>query len=190
MDKKELRKFMKKKRSSISIDRILIYSAEITGRIMKMREYEEADVILAYVSFSSEVDTHMLINDAIKAGKRIAVPKVEGDIMNFYYVNDFSELKPGAYGILEPEPTNPVEFKESAKYLLLLPGVAFDDDFNRLGYGGGYYDKFTASHDDFNLFTVMPAYELERVSDGVPYEAHDTKPDCIVTELNIYYRSR
>lgn len=186
-NKKQIREYMKKKRSSLTIERIMVYSTHITKTLISMPEYHDADVILAYASFSSEVNTHFLINHAITNGKKIAVPKTlkERD-MDFYYINSLDELSPGNYGIMEPlENAEIVKMEKGKKYLLLLPGIAFDELHSRLGYGGGYYDHFLEKYADMDIYKVMLAYELEKV-DKLPADSYDIPSDKIITEVNIY----
>lgn len=183
--KKQLREEMKKRRSSLTFERILVYSSHIFETVVNMDEYQKADVILAYVSFSSEVDTHFLIKHALSHGKRVAVPKVlDNSEMKFYYINSMDELKPGAFNILEPPAINEMVYNDSEQYIILLPGVAFDDDKNRLGYGGGYYDRFLEKHPE--IYKIMLAYEMEKLEERLPCDEFDVKPDIIITELNIY----
>ena len=182
--KKQLRAEMKRKRQSLSIDRILLHSTHILQKIISLEEYKQADVILAYVSFSSEADTHFLINHALSDGKKVAVPKIyDNREMRFYIINSIDELSPGAFGILEPNTEFELKIKENENYLLLLPGVAFDEEKNRLGYGGGYYDTFLAKHP--HICKLMPAYELQK-HNKLPVDEHDVKADIIITELNCY----
>lgn len=183
--KKNLRIEMKRKRSSLSIERLLVYSSHIFESVVNREEYINADVVLAYVSFSSEVDTHFLIQHALKNGKKVAVPKVfDNNEMRFFYINSLEELKPGAFGILEPEPVSEMIIDNNKKYVILLPGVAFDGDKNRLGYGGGYYDRYLAKYPF--IYKIMLAYELEKVEDKLPTNEYDVKSDIIITELNTY----
>lgn len=176
---------MKKKRSSLSIERLLVYSSHIFETVVNREEYINADVVLAYVSFSSEVDTHFLIRHALKNGKKVAVPKVFPNAeMKFFYIDSLDELKPGAYGILEPENSREVAYDDSKNYVILLPGVAFDEDKNRLGYGGGYYDRFLEKHP--KIFKIMLAYELEKAEEKLPSDAFDVRSDIIITELRTY----
>lgn len=182
--KKQLRTEMKLKRQSLSVDRILLHSSHILQKIVKLDEYKNADTILAYVSFSSEVDTHFLINHALSEGKTVAVPKIFGNReMRFYKITSLKQLSPGAFGILEPNMENELIPDNDSKYILILPGVAFDENKNRLGYGGGYYDTFLEKHPQ--IFKLMPAYEMQKVS-ILPVDIHDIKADLIITELNNY----
>ncbi len=183
-DKNIIRNEMKKQRSTLSVNRIMMHSAIITKKLFDLDEYKESEVVLPYVSFSSEVDTHVLINEALKSGKKIAVPKVVSkDQMKFYFIKSFSDLKPGAFGILEPITTDEFVPEHSIKSVVLLPGLAFDDKLNRIGYGGGFYDKYLSKYP--YIYRIMLAYELEK-TELLPCDELDIKPDVIITELNIY----
>ena len=189
LSKSEIREFMKKKRSSMTFERIVVYSGQILKKLIEMPEYDRADAILAYVSFSSEVDTHFLINKALADGKKVAVPRVNGKTdMDFYLLNSMNDLLPGTYGILEPdvEKCRKLEMSADKKYLLILPGVAFDENHTRLGYGGGYYDRFLAKYRDRDITKVMLAYESEKTDEPLPKDDFDVPADVILTEISEY----
>jgi 5-formyltetrahydrofolate cyclo-ligase len=116
----------------------------IFSKIIKDVNFINANTIFTYVSFDSEIDTHRFINYALSIGKNICVPKVvnKQKIMKAYRISSLKELKKSNYGILEPvnENTNEV-YKENID-LAFFPGLAFDNKGGRIGYGGGYYDKF------------------------------------------------
>lgn len=183
--KKNLRTEMKQKRASLSVEKILVYSSQIFNSVINRAEFKGADVILSYVSFSSEVDTHFLISYALNIGKKVAVPKVYpfGE-MKFFLIDSIDELSAGAYGIPEPNPVKELILEDEKKYVIILPGVAFDDNKYRLGYGGGYYDRFLANHP--HLYKIMLAYELEKREYALPFDCYDIKSDIIITELQIY----
>ncbi len=183
MNKADIRKQMKKERGQLTFTRILMYSGCITDRLLKEPEYREASVILSYMSVSSEVNTHFLMEQAWKDGKSVAVPKCYPDgIMEFYKIASFEDVKPGKFGIPEPDPVNPVDYdKETC--LLLLPCVAFDECGNRVGYGGGYYDRFAEKHDE--MYRIMLAYDFQRV-ERVETGEYDIPADVVLTELARY----
>ena len=125
------------------------------------------------------VDTISLVSRFIKMGKKVAAPKVERDEIAFYEIGSIRECRPGAFGILEP-----ASYKAPAdeKGLILLPGLAFDMSGNRLGYGGGFYDKYLKSHPDYPCAAL--AFELQ-ILDEVPHEEHDKTVDYIITPERI-----
>jgi 5-formyltetrahydrofolate cyclo-ligase len=184
-DKKELREYLKKKRSSMTFNRIMMHSGIISKTLFGLDVYKESDVVLAYVSYSSEVGTHFLIKHALEHGKKVAVPKVLSKTeMEFYYIDSLEELEPGAFNILEPKTVKAVEYEEGKKYIMLLPGIAFDSNKNRLGYGGGYYDRYLSKHKD--IYKIMLAYELEKMDEPLPCDELDVPSDIIITELKVY----
>ena len=181
MDKAELRKVMKRRRSALSAERILLYSGCIAENLVSRKEYADADTVLAYVSFSSEVNTHFLIEKAWKDGKKVAVPKcVDDEKLEFEYIQSFDDLAPGKFGIPEPVTGRSVDYKADEKCLLLLPGVAYTNSGDRLGYGGGYYDRYLKKHE--SIPRVMLAYSLQE-ADTLPVDEQDVPADMIITEI-------
>ncbi len=188
MDKAELRIQKRKLRKGLSVFRILNYSNRIYEALLLEPAYQEADVILAYMSFSSEVDTHFLIEGALKAGKRVAIPKCENHkTLRFYYITGKEQTAPGAFGILEPTTKKAVDPEDGKKYLCLLPGVAFDENCYRLGYGGGYYDRFLTKYP--KIPRIMLAYELEKTEELLP-EGTDVPAQVVLTEVRRYSREK
>lgn len=121
----------------------IIYNKVINDNMVK-----ESSTILIYVSFKDEVDTLKLINYFIQ-NKNVAVPKIENGNMNFYYIKSLSELKTGYFGILEPVSNNIVtDFSNS---ICITPGICFDLNGNRIGYGKGFYDKFFNEVDIYKI---------------------------------------
>ena len=108
------------------------------------------------------------------------MPRVEGDDMVYYEIKDFSTLKSGYFGIMEPDGGNVCMREEG---FLLVPGVAFDPARHRVGYGKGFYDRFLAAHPGFT--TVAAAFEFQ-LFDAVPFEETDVLPQMLVTEQKIY----
>ena len=115
-----------------------------------------------------------------KMGKTVAVPRVEDDDMVYYEIKDFSTLKSGYFGIMEPDGGKVCTREEG---FLLVPGVAFDPARHRVGYGKGFYDRFLAAHPGFT--TVAAAFEFQ-LFDAVPFEETDILPQMLVTEQKIY----
>ncbi len=162
-------------------------SMEIHSRIVQSKEYREADKILSYASFRSEVDTQELNQRIIEDGKRLYLPKTypREHKMIFFPVRDLANLQPGYQGIMEPEESETEIFQDfgDGKYqhiLMLMPGAAFDESGNRMGYGGGYYDRYLARKESY-VVTLFLAFEEQGVEE-VPTEFYDKKPDGIVTQ--------
>ncbi len=183
MNKAELRKMMRRERGTLTVSRILMYSGCITERLMKEPTYRDATLVLAYMSFSSEVSTHFLIKQAWEDGKQVAVPRCGAEgAMEFHRIRSFEDVKEGKYGIPEPVNTEVVN-PEKTKAVLLIPCVAFDESGHRLGYGGGYYDRFVEKHP--TIPRILLAYELQKVEE-VPAESWDIPAEIILTEVARY----
>lgn len=143
--------------------------------------FQKAETIGVTISAFPEVDTHRLIEYCWKAGKKTAVPKCDPvtRAMTFRIIEDFSQLETVYMRLLEPmeEKTQSVEPGEID--LLLVPGVVFSQDGYRIGFGGGYYDRYLTRYAGP---TRSLAFAMQLV-DAVPVEPHDIPVDCICTEL-------
>ena len=161
---------------------------EKSGRIVKqIREaavYAGADCMLCYVSLPEEVRTEELIRQALSDGKRVAVPRVLGSEMEFYYIEGREDLRPGCMGILEPASyCEPVRVRYGAAgsrpVPVIVPGLAFTRDGGRIGYGGGYYDRYFAAKEGF--YMIGAAYDFQ-ILDQMPTGGYDVRMDCVITE--------
>lgn len=184
ISKKELRKIMSEKRKHILTEDKKIYDKKIYDNLINSREYKNAKTIFVYVSYNDEVYTHDIIVKAIKDGKKVCVPKVisKQQGMCAIEIKALEDLKPGAYGILEPDSTSE-KIDESEIDLILLPGLAFDESGGRLGYGGGFYDRFLRKT-RFDVQKIGLAYELQIV-ENVVIEDFDEKVEKIITNAKI-----
>ena len=180
INKRKLRKTMSCLRDELSEDQIQEWSDRIFECIRKHPMYLDAACIFSYVSFRSEVYTWNFNRQILKDGKILAVPKVlEDGKMKFFQVDDLSQLKKGYMGIFEPDASCPeIDFREKA--LMIVPGLAFDRKFGRLGYGGGYYDRYMEKHSD-QLKLCAVAFGCQVISE-VPRDMHDFLMEYIVTE--------
>ncbi len=174
------------------------YSNEIIDRIIHLDCYRNAEALLIYVSFRSEVETGTLIEKALLDKKAVFAPAVSGREMEFYRITSLNELKSGYQGILEPAKESAASFRawtrqnESilAKTLLCMPGAAFDREKNRIGYGGGYYDRYLSAlsaereQRTENIESIALAFSCQ-IFAKIPREPHDLRPDRIVTEREI-----
>lgn len=178
-EKEWLRNQMRARRDALSLEEIHIQTEKCLRQLVNFPPYKENEWIYTYMAIGSEVDTISMMQTFIKMGKKVAVPKVEGDMIAFYEIQSVKDCRPGLWGILEP-----VSYKAPAEEpgLILLPGLAFDERGNRLGYGGGYYDKYLKAHPDCECAAL--AYEMQ-VIDEVPREMHDRKVDYIITPERI-----
>lgn len=175
-------------RSGLDGDSVTSRSSQVIEKVLVHPYYEKADVILTYVSLPKEVQTFFLIEDAFDKGKKVAVPRIEKSCMVFKYIIGMSELTQGTMGILEPsayaENVDIAEEIQKAAVSVIMPGVAFDEARNRIGYGGGFYDKFLHNLSEETrgrVKLIAPAFDIQ-VFDRLPADQHDVKPDIIITE--------
>ena len=180
-EKKEIRKRIFKARKEHDDAWIQEKSHVITETLTQLPEYRNAERIMAYADYNHEVITRYIIEQAWKDGKEVAVPKVFGKDMVFYRLTDFSQLESGYFGI--PEPKEDGETVSWEEAMMVMPGVAFDVNCNRVGYGGGFYDRFLEKHPE--VCRVAVGFSFQILSE-VPTEPTDIRPQVIVTEENIY----
>ncbi|OQA20960.1 MAG: putative 5-formyltetrahydrofolate cyclo-ligase [Actinobacteria bacterium ADurb.Bin346] len=157
----------------------------ISNKFFKLPEYKTADTILLYYPFRSEPDTSIIIKRAISEGKKVALPKISGTALKLYYINDtLKQLKPGAYGIMEPDEESCVKAHPEDIDIVLVPGVCFDKQLNRIGYGGGFYDRLLPGISP-GAKKISVCFQVQLV-DKIPSAGHDVPVDMIITEENIY----
>ena len=140
MDKKELRAMIRAQKRAMTEQEIESKSKRLTELFLATDTYRQAKTIYGYLPYNQEVRTEALLEQALRDGKRVAVPKCYGDEMRFIYLDDLSKVEKGYCGIPEPVDDEPVGDDPTA--LVLMPGLAFDEEGHRIGYGGGFYDKF------------------------------------------------
>lgn len=142
--KKELRRHFKQLRGEISPRQKARWDSAILRHILALPAYRESETVLLYLSTPEEIDTLALMEQALADGKQVAVPYcVPGTrLMEFYPIQSLGNLVPGAYGILEPDPAAAPKLTAFTGSICLVPGLAYDSRGYRLGYGGGYYDRF------------------------------------------------
>ena len=175
MDKKELRRQIRELKRAMTSEQIDAASARLGELFLNCPQYKQAKTIYGYLPYNQEVRTVPMLEQAMKEGKRVAVPKCYGDEMRFIYMDDLSKVEKGYANIPEPIADDPVADDKTA--LVLMPGMAFTKDGKRMGYGGGFYDKFLASEPDHP--TVALCYDFQMVED-LPTEDYDIPVDCVL----------
>lgn len=223
--KRRFRAAALKKRDSLTPEQRKCYSDRIIKNLINLSCYQNADALLTYISFRSEVDTFPLLERALADGKTVFAPKVNGKEMDFYRIFSADDLTMGYQGILEPVggqlfekwiddqtsqyqnhrkekllTTKEVEACPNAisSVLICLPGAAFDRACHRIGYGGGFYDRYLSSlwaggengggetdrqteRKTAQFATAALAYNCQ-VFEEIPWEQHDIRPQQIITE--------
>ena len=149
-----------------------------------MGEWERADVVYAYLSVADEVDTRSVIADALRAGKRVALPRCTQvpHVLSWHYVSSLDSLVPGRFGIHEPDPElcEDASFEGTSRSIALVPGLAFDVQGYRLGYGGGYYDDFLARFAGTSIGLCRRASRLDSLASLGCVERHDVPVDIVI----------
>ncbi len=185
ISKNDARDKARKYRSELSARDSDKFSMKICDTFMSMDEFKEADVLYVYKSVNNEVDVDYLVKKALEAGKTVALPKVNGKNILFYKITDDADLIYGYMGIPEPV-ANPYNLVEVNDGVILVPGLAFDADCGRAGYGGGFYDKFLSGHPE--LIKIGVAYDAQ-VFDELETEGHDIKVDMVITENRVFRKA-
>lgn len=187
MDKKDLRKQMKNLRKAISLNEKNILDKKIESKLFDTKEYKSANVVFIYVSISDEINTIGIIKRALSDGKRICVPKVLGKtIIEAIEIKSLDDLNySGAFGILEPTNSESVISEEID--LSIVPGLAFDSSGRRLGYGGGFYDRFFEKYP--HSVKVSLCYLFQLVTDVYPMP-YDINVDMLILEDKVIYTNK
>ena len=185
MSKEEIRKRILSLRDSQTEEEMRSKSELIQKRLFNLPEFKKAKTIMFYVATRSEVRTEQMIKVALKQGERVVVPisDVKNRKLILSELKDFDELEPGTFNILEPKKEFIRRVSPEEIDLVITPGIAFDKDGDRIGYGMGFYDNFLSSLKK-RIPVVGLAYELQMVDD-IPVNDKDVTVDKIVTEERI-----
>jgi 5-formyltetrahydrofolate cyclo-ligase len=182
--KPELRRLVLAQRDALSQAERARRSAQAGANLCALPEFRQAGTVLCFVSFGGELDTRPLIEEALAAGKHVAVPRVvreTHDLVPHELRDPETDLTPGYYGILEPSPQQPVVSLDAIE-AVIVPGVVWGEDGFRIGYGGGYYDRFLPRVPQAARLGL--AFELQ-VLPEVPHGARDVPVEVLVTEAGV-----
>ena len=175
--KKALRKKVIESRNSMPEAERQSYSIKAVEKIIMSKEYRESDVVYAFASFGSEIDTELIIKDALQSNKVLALPRVEGTSMIFKRVTSMGDLEiRGKYGIREPKITADTV---TGSGFMIVPGIVMSRDFYRIGYGAGFYDRYLDLHK--NIFKAGLCFDIQ-LMDKVPHDDYDVRIDAIYTD--------
>lgn len=182
--KEELRKEIKQKRRKLRKEEQRKKSKQIKEKLFSLKEYKEANTILFYVSYNGEVYTHDMIKEALE-NKIVVVPisNVDDKTLNLSILKHFNDLETGSYGILEPKKDFIKEINFDEIDIVIVPGVAFDINGNRMGHGKGYYDKLL---EKTKVTTVGLCFEFQ-LFEKIPTDNHDKPVNIIITEKRTIY---
>lgn len=175
MDKKALRGHIRAQKRAMTEEQIVAASRRLGALFAASPLYQQADTVYGYLPYNQEVRTVPMLEQALRDGKKVAVPKVYGEEMKFIYLDDLSKVEKGYAGIPEPIADEPVAEDKTA--LVLMPGLAFDKEGHRIGYGGGFYDKFLAAEPEHP--TLALCYEFQ-MQEHLETEEFDIPVDCVL----------
>lgn len=157
-------------------------SVQLSERIMAHPWYQQAEDVLAFYPYGTEIDIREILQDVSERGKHLYLPKVLGDVMEFYRVESLENLEEGYKGIREPKgdtETYSYSLAEERNVIVLMPGAAFDKDRNRIGYGKGYYDKYLQDKNILQEHSIAVGFTCQEV-EHIPADATDIKPCQVI----------
>jgi 5-formyltetrahydrofolate cyclo-ligase len=152
-------------------------SGEAQVRILKSKKFEKARSVGAYFAFGSEVKTDRILDEALRVGKKVSLPRVEGESIRFYEFSDRQNLVKGRFGIMEPLASSEITDID----LLIVPGIAFDNEGYRLGYGKGYYDRYLS---ETEAYSIGLAFSFQ-MTDEICSDGHDRRVNAVATEKSL-----
>lgn len=159
MNKQELRRTIRERKRAMTEEEIVERSNALAEKFYHTPAYQAASTIYGYLPYNQEVRTVPMLQRALDDGKRVAVPKVYGEEMRFIYLEDLTQVSKGYAGIPEPIADAPVA--EDKQALVLMPGLAFDPQGHRIGYGGGFYDKFLAKEPHHPTLALCYEFQMQ-----------------------------
>ena len=190
MNKADYRKIVQDRRNTSNIAALEndSYNAKlISDRYLELDSYKEAGIIFVYSAMAKEIPTQGIIHTALNDGKKVALPKIRtgvkaGAKMDFVFISKDTEYKNGVYGILEPVSNEFIDVKDiNDRVEMLIPGLCFDIKGRRIGYGGGYYDRYLTKcpKDKFHITALAHEYQI---FESLPFNEDDKTVNLIVTE--------
>lgn len=179
--KKDIRTRILKIRSQLDKADAARLSELICRRVMESREYGGAHDICLYMAINNEVELSYMTEKAWKCGKRLWLPRVIDGEMSFFSYTEKTRLLKGAFGIMEPDSCEVLEPEDST--LVIMPGAVFSKTRDRIGYGGGYYDRFLDENPQ--VMTAAVCYDFQ-ILDAIPAEKHDVKPHMVISEKRVF----
>lgn len=176
--RRRLRREALSRRAAVSKAERAAAEGKLLEAVLKHEWYRRADMLLAYKSYGSELSVDAVLQEAYLAGKQVFLPRVEGDDMCFYRTVPGQPLLQGFKGISEPPADETERFvyemHQTRQVLMLMPGVAFDPSRNRLGYGGGFYDRYL--QDKEKMPTIAVGFLCQLTPEEIPAEKSDIRP--------------
>ncbi len=190
MGKVQWRKRCKETRAAVPAEERLRMDSRIADRVLSLPEYAQANTLFAYKAFGSEVETRGIIEHAWKDGKAVLLPRCVPGVreMAWYRIDSLDGLVTSSFGVDEPahDPEHEIDPHMISHGLALVPGLMFDPQGCRLGYGGGYYDVFLSRVDPVRITAVGLCRNCQLCSRVEVVEPHDRRVQMVVTESALY----
>lgn len=177
MDKKALRKEIGAQKRAMTEAQIEKTSKALAEHFFAHAAYQNAKSIYGYLPYNQEVRTTPMLEQAQRDGKRVAVPKIIGDDMVFLWLDDLTKVELGYCNIPEPIDNEPVADDETA--LVLMPGLAFDPEGHRCGYGGGFYDRYLEQHPNHPTLALCYGFQM---FEHLEVDSHDIPVDFVLSQ--------
>lgn len=180
--KTQIRREVMERRAAMSTEERAKASMVLADRIMGHQWYYLSDTVLGFYPYGTEIDVRDILQDILDSGKKLYLPKVIGDEMQFFRVFSLEHLEEGYKGIREPKGNTeyyPYSDEVAGKTLLIMPGVAFDVKRNRIGYGKGYYDKYLHDKEALQVRSIAVGFECQQVPE-IPAIETDIKPYQVI----------
>lgn len=183
MNKVELRNKFLHARSLLSTEQVEIYSKQIEDYVLAHHWVKQSDTIFTFISKDKEVDTRGIIDFALKNDKRVAVPKVVGQgVMEYFYISSWEDVEKGKFGIYEPKEHCDLAISHELG-VFLIPGLVYNHKKYRIGYGGGYFDRYLLKHNPIApLIGICYSFQMVQYSF---HEEYDVPVDCIITDEEV-----
>jgi 5-formyltetrahydrofolate cyclo-ligase len=184
MDKKAWREMISKEKEDMTWSEWDHLSSSITAKTLLLPEWKRAEKVALYYSVEKEVDTKGILENGWSSGKNMFLPKSEPTTkkLTFFEVKDYGQLQIGAFGIHEPIPEKCRHLDKKELDLVIVPGVVFDTKGYRIGYGGGFYDRFLENNKVHNIPTLSLAFSFQVIDVHLPIDRFDIPVDQIITE--------
>ena len=183
LTKKELRKGILARRRAMDPEEVRSRSEIICRRVLDTDLYQNAASLCVYMPINNEAEADQLIGPALADSKRVYIPKVTGDEMVFNAYEEHEIMEEGAFHIRESGSEDVLTPDETT--LIIMPGSVFDLDCHRIGYGGGYYDKYLERHP--RCRTIAICFDFQ-IIDSLPAEDHDISPELVISDLRTLAR--
>ena len=168
MTKAQVRNWIRSRKQAIPEAELAEKSRILTKKFLETDAYRNAKTLYGYVSYNQEVCTREILHRALADGKQVAIPKCYGPQMLFRYISDLNRLEYRSFGLPQPYDAEPLARDPEA--LVLMPGLAFDREGHRIGYGGGYYDRFLALEPNHPTIALCFDFQLLDHLDTDPFD--------------------